>query len=862
MALGLTALANVSSSAHAAGSQSLYVGEPGAATTTWQGAALTGTSDPLGPPSTTGCDQSTCERTPVVVNAPAGFAAANDITLTASAVSSDGAGLDIAILDAAGDVLASQASGVADATTSVAYVAPGTYTVEVDGDTGDGGTYTGSASVSSAPITPEQTFPTADMSFGRETIADPIRTGTEPTIQTALDGTIYESPIFGFSTTLSFVDRSTDGGKTFHTLGVPTPAATTGKNTTCPGGGDSDLATDPNGNLYFIDLGGAPVVPAAVSSDRGNTFTSACLANDQSNVNNFPDRQWLSTDTVHGVEWYIYRDGLVSEDAGVTDSFLSKPYGEYIKYAPLAKAPNAAGAAQLAFTSLCTTSAVPAEATPCMSDVSIAGNAVTDDSATSPYAGTTYLAFTRGDGISVAAINPSGVLGDKFTVFKEFTAVPGAANVLFPTVAVDRSGTVYEAYTDAKTYAVMLTHSSDGGQTWSAPVQINAAPVHTTVMPWIVAGDGGRVDVVFYGSPKVDAPTTNTGPWNVYLVQSLDAASAAPHFTQNLVTDRPNHDEPICLSGLGCTTDTGPAGDRNLGDFFRVALDPSGRAVISFADGNNKLGADVPSGAANGGVANPSLAEFVQQASGPSLYSSVGTVPPVAVPTGSVTVAPHDVVVPVNAPAGVATPTPSLELLGSSVDYADATHLHVHLDVADLDTTAPATTTGGPVATYLTRWNSGGSIYYAAAELAGGQWSYFAGEAAPVEGGGNVKFVYYPATTAVTGSVTTGKQGTIDLTVPTSAVGGPKQGDELFSVTSYSLVHAAPTLPTAPTASEFTDQPTVADVLPAYNTAGPSGGAPPALPETHRPILLLAGLALLALAVAPGRRLIRRLAGR
>src|SRR5581483_11072523 len=123
--------------------------------------------------------------------------------------------------------------------------------------------------------------------------------GTEPSIGVAPDNqTIYETPIFGFSTTQSFLSRSTDGGKTFNILGTPG----VGKLDNCTGGGDSDIATDHyDGDLYNIDLGGAPEVPARVSHNKGLSFTSSCEANQPANI--FTDRQWLATDLKHKVEW-------------------------------------------------------------------------------------------------------------------------------------------------------------------------------------------------------------------------------------------------------------------------------------------------------------------------------------------------------------------------------------------------------------------------------------------------------------------------------------------------------------------------------------------------------------------------------
>ena len=318
---------------------------------------------------------------------------------------------------------------------------------------------------------------------------------------------------------------------------------------------------------------------------------------------------------------------------------------------------------------------------------------------------------------------------------------------------MDKNGTVYETYTDASTYQVMFTYSTSQGTTgtWSTPVAINGAPAAVTVMPWIVAGDAGRVDVVFYGSPLSQPPTTNSGPWNAYMMQSLAASTGTPNWTQQVMTDRPNHVEPVCLSGLGCTTNTGPGGDRELGDFFRVALDPSGRAVVSFADGNNLLGQE--NGAGHQPTAAPSFADFVQQASGPSLYGS-GDVPPIPVDTNTVTVPAHSNHIPFSSPTGQGPSDAALELLHSNTSVT--TNVNITINVANLDPTVATTAPGLPTATYLTRWWFNGQIYYGAAEYNAGTrtWTYFSGQVEPVSDGAAIKYAYYPAITTPTGTVT------------------------------------------------------------------------------------------------------------
>ncbi|MCU1592583.1 MAG: hypothetical protein JWP11_3839 [Frankiales bacterium] len=661
----------------------------------------------------------------------------------------------------------------------------------------------------------------------RQTVADPFRTGTEPTNALAVDGTVYESQIWGFTTTQSFLQRSLDGGSTFNTLSL---APGGGKIDPCTGGGDSALATGRNpGDVWMLDLGVLPEVPARVSADHGNSWTSNCVANFGDGVNFFADRQWLSTDLKNNVEIYLYRDTLGTA-------------GEFIKTAPLPSAPGTAGLAQVQFASLCVRQG--AVAAPCVTDTSTGGPPVTDNWPASPGYGTTYMPQSNTNGgMRLVRIRP----GDSTTKVDESPKASTATPVLFPMAAVDRAGNVYLTWTDSSDYKVRYVYSKDFGQTWSAPVLVSQAPIATTVMPTIVAGEDGKIDIAYYGSNDPKAPTTNNGPWLLHMDQIFGADTAAPVQTHVTMSDRPVHLEPVCLSGLSCTTNTGPAGDRQLGDFFTMSLDKDGRAVISFADGDNQLGHE----AANG-LAAPSFAHLVRQATGPSLYG--GDVPPLAVPTNAVTVTDHSNPVPLALP-GTGQPGPdndALKLLGSSLERDATGNLVVTLRVKKLDPVLAVTPPALPVATYLTRFVYNHGIYAVGAETEGGQWRYFAGPAAPVVAGTSVKAAYYPAATPLqTGSVDA-TSNTIRIVVPAAAVGSPGAADTLYSVTSYALTHALPTAPVAPQLANASDLPQIADALPAYNTAV---DATTSVPESPFVVLLpLVGVALLALVMRRRRR--------
>jgi hypothetical protein len=101
------------------------------------------------------------------------------------------------------------------------------------------------------------------------------------------------------------------------------------------------------------------------------------------------------------------------------------------------------------------------------------------------------------------------------------------------------------------------------------------------VMPWLAAGDGGKIDLVYYqavgysGNPEV-APISVA--WKVVMAQSLAAATAAPGFSYTTVNPVVHHGG-VCEGGALCT------GNRDLYDDFGVEASPiTGLASIIYSD--------------------------------------------------------------------------------------------------------------------------------------------------------------------------------------------------------------------------------------------------------------------------------------
>lgn len=151
----------------------------------------------------------------------------------------------------------------------------------------------------------------------------------------------------------------------------------------------------------------------------------------------------------------------------------------------------------------------------------------------------------------------------------------------FVNVSVDRKGNVYVVYTD--NHNMFCSYSRDQGKSWSGPYQINTAPANTAIFPWSVAGENGKLDVVYYGTSYYQAGQVpdnypNSAAWHVYLAQNLNVFGAPRTFTQ-VAASPVNHRGGVCEGGISCT------GNRDLFDDFGVAANPAtGLASIVYSD--------------------------------------------------------------------------------------------------------------------------------------------------------------------------------------------------------------------------------------------------------------------------------------
>jgi hypothetical protein len=221
---------------------------------------------------------------------------------------------------------------------------------------------------------------------------------------------------------------------------------------------------------------------------------------------------------------------------------------------------------------------------------------------------------------------------------KEFTPHPITNTTLFghfPSIGIDAADNIYLTWdTDERDpkgtggcnggptplpNKIQLAISKDHGITWT--VRTIASPPNARVMwPWMVAGDAGKVSIVWYQTDRITDPdcanSDNPQPkYSVMDAQVFDATNPASPVTIVDAAGRPVSNGGVCQGGTTCVA-TGQ--DRRLGDYFTNAIDQRGCVIIASGDTMMK-------DTATGNELPNSRPIFIRQNSGPPLYSGSGT---------------------------------------------------------------------------------------------------------------------------------------------------------------------------------------------------------------------------------------------
>jgi hypothetical protein len=378
----------------------------------------------------------------------------------------------------------------------------------------------------------------------------------------------------------------------------------------------------------------------------------------------------------------------------------------------------------------------------------------------------------------------------------------------FPTLAIDKAGNLYAVWEQAPIDAsghitgdtvLKYSFSTDQGNTWTAPIQIDTSGsadgvLHNNVFAWINAGDDGRVNIVWYGTTalsnpddqncgqnalippsqgkNINGPDSAIGLWSVWMVQSLNAHDpAAPAFTPPIRASAHHvHRGAVqTLVGGQCAN-----ASRALGDYLQLRTGPKGEAHISYADSNNLSGLFA------------GHAMYVHQNGGTGLYAASSPVNiPGLTPFNGVFDPSGDGKYEV---AGTSSANmPQLDILSSSITKVTSTPCSVAspcyqvvMQLNDLSLAPTLAQDPNPDLVWHTQWfvpstsdGSGGKDFHVYAEsLNGGALQCFVGEnAVQLVGGGGV--LTYPGRTqlpAANCQSTLGPGGNITIYVPLSDV--------------------------------------------------------------------------------------------
>jgi hypothetical protein len=536
----------------------------GAASTSWNGGPLTGALGygglvGLSPP----CTSDICDIYSLTLSLPAGFYSMNPsfgVHVTAG-WNSDVQDLDVYVFDANGNLVGFSATG---GTTSedadLGALPAGNYQIQVVPASSVAATYTGTISIGPEPTSRvgKASYRLGNFTFTSQVLARPPQTintnpagpifleqDAEPRVVHDSLGNIYVAAIQGIPAGTD-TWKSMDGGATFTYLGEPdgtqAAAALGGGTGVGIGGGDEDLAVGSSGGLCMASLWLGSVTNCA-SSDGATTW----LCNPFGSTLPEDDRQWLARYGENVV--YLTTKQLGTLDNSTSSIYVAKSFDGGVSFPQVTEVTKPVLGVQ------------PGDQ----------GNMVVD-----PNNGNVYMVFI-GAYPNQVYLAKSTDGGQSWMLKLVYQSASGTSlQHVFPAIALDRGSNLHVVFNDGR--RSFLTSSADQGATWAVPVQVNSgANAKTSLEPWVIAGDPGKVDVFFYGTGASNFMDPSA-QWQVFMAQTQDAFRAVPVFSLKPATGV-MHNGPICVNGTACAT-----GTRNLLEYFFPDTYTDGSALATYPD--------------------------------------------------------------------------------------------------------------------------------------------------------------------------------------------------------------------------------------------------------------------------------------
>ncbi len=539
---------------------------------TWNGTVngVIGDANVLGlinPP----CTSTTCDIYTLTVNVSSTFYSSNpdyaihvNVTDTPSQPTND---IDLYVYDSGGNLVCSGlSSSPTEEDIDCGQLAAGTYSVQVVPADCLAQGYNGQIILEPEPATTIQGTGLVRYHKGNFTFSTPVQL-TRPASVESTSGAFYNSDgeprvvhdSLGnlYSAATQGVPAGTDmwssldGGNTWNYLGEPDGAAAanvlTQTNGYGLGGGDEDVIALPSFQVDMTSLWLGSNT-SCVSDDQGVLW--AC--NPNSNMLPADDRQWMANYGSNIV--YLTTKQLGTVVAGPDSIYVAKSTDGGVTFPTVSFVTTPAGGPQ------------PGDE----------GNIVTDSN------GNVYIPFFDPNSqILYMAKSTDGAA--TWTIHTVYTAPACTAtlcvtlNHVFPSMAVDKGNNLYIAFSDGTNS--YYTASADGGATWRLPTIVDSAfGVKSTVEPWVVAGDAGKINIFYYGTTDLNFMDSSAN-WIVYMSQSQNALAKVPTFSIAPATPYVIHTGAICNNGTGC-----PSGTRTMLEYFFPDTYTDGNAIAVYPD--------------------------------------------------------------------------------------------------------------------------------------------------------------------------------------------------------------------------------------------------------------------------------------